>query len=77
MLPRKQLQRRTTYGGSGTASFHARFNRTTSYLIGVIFFADKISVRVGRTLRGRAAADGRVALGKGIPKRGILTRTKM
>ena len=67
------------YRGSGTAHFDARFDRGTSSLVGARSFADKTYryVRVGRAWRGRAAAGGRVALGRAVPKRGILTPPQM
>ena len=46
-LPQQQLQRCTAGWGSGTASFHARVDRATSFFIGVRSFVDRIYVRVG------------------------------
>ena len=42
--------------------------------VGARSFADKTLCRVGRAWRGRAAASGRVALGRAVPKRDVLKR---
>ena len=64
------------YRGRGTAPF----SRSPLAVFGVTAssFADStLCRRVGRVWHGRAAAGTRVALGRGIPKRGILTPAHM
>ena len=64
--------------GVGDGSF--RRSPLVQVGVGGRSFADKTLFRVGRAWRGRAAArhaGGRVALGRAVPKRGILKPTQM
>ena len=56
--------------GTGDGSF--RRSLLVEVGVGARSFADKTLCRVRRARRGRAAARGRVALGRAVPKRGIL-----
>ena len=57
----------------GTGHFDAPRSPLTEFGVGARSFAgDPEGCCVGRAWRGRAAADGRVELGRAVPKRGIL-----
>ena len=61
------------YRGPGTAPFDAPSSPLAEFGVSARSFAgDPEGCCVGRAWRGRAAADGRVELGRAVPKRGIL-----
>ena len=58
---------------SGTGDGPFRSSPLVEFDVGARSFADKtLYRRVGRAWRGRTAAGGPVALGRAVPKRGIL-----
>ena len=66
------------YRGPRTAPFDAPRSPLAEFGVGARSFAgDPEGFCVGRAWHGRAAAGDRVALGRAVPKRGILEATQM
>ena len=59
--------------GPGTAPFDAPRSPPAEFGVGAFSFAgDPEGCCMGRAWRGRAAAGGRVGLGRAVPKRGMV-----
>ena len=62
-----------TYRAAGRVPFDP--SRMSRFSVGARSFAYKTLCRVGFGWRGRAAAGGRVAFGRAVPKQGVLKQT--